>query len=375
MLKFLHIADLHLDSRFVGVSASESVSRRNEMRKVLKNALDFASVEGCDAVLISGDLFDSELYTKDTLDFLRESFASMPDCKFIITPGNHDPYNSASPYRLSGFSDNVTVFDSEELTAVSFDELDLTVYGYAFTSSVYKKSPLDGFSMRSKTKYNVLCAHTDLDVPTSPYAPIQSSQLEKAGFDYAALGHIHTSEDIVKTGKTVYAYSGCIAGRDFSEHGEKGAILVSMDVRSGKKRVRAERVRFCPWVYRTESIDLTDTASEEEAISLIGERIKPYCITEEIEYIFRLRLTGDVSYDIDAALLRQRFAPLGVAEIVSETVNSYGSLALDEDYSLRGEFYRILKPMLLSENIEERKRASRALKYGLSALSGSEIDI
>ena len=375
MLKILHLADIHLDSSFSGMSVNDSAQRRAEMRKVLKNAFEFASEETCDLVLIAGDLFDGELYTKDTLDFLREAFAGAPEIRFIITPGNHDPYNASSPYRLSGFGDNVTVFDSEELASITIDELDVTVYGYAFVSAVYKKDPLEGLKSLSKSKYNVLCAHTELDNPVSPYAPISSKQLGKLGFDYAALGHIHTWGDVAKASSTVYAYSGAIAGRDFSEHGEKGGILVSLDVRSGKKRIRTERIRFCPWVYKTENIDLTDTANEEEAIELIGERIKPYLREEALQYCLRLKLTGDIAYDIDFNALAKRFAPLGVAQIVSEAVNSYASLSLENDYTIRGEFYRALKDQLTSENLEERRRAAKALKYGLSALSGSEIEI
>ena len=372
MLKLLHIADLHLDSRFIGLSLSESAKRRADMRVVFKNALDLARNEGCHAVLISGDLFDGEYYTSDTLDFLCECFKSMPKCRFIIAPGNHD---STSPYRLDLFPENVYIFKSEDVTPFAFDELELTVYGYAFTSSVYGKNPLDGFSVTSGSTFNVLCAHTELDNPISSYAPIPTRALSFSGFDYAALGHIHTKDDISNIGETVYAYSGCIAGRDHSEYGEKGGIIVTLDISGGKKTVNTKRVRLCPWIYKTVNISLKESTTEENALELITDKIRPYFPTSDTEHIIRLRLTGEVGYELDPSEIRQKLAPFGVADVQNETVFSYSSLSLDEDFSLRGEFYRVLKPLLTSDDPEDRKNAVRALKYGLSALGGCDIEI
>ncbi|MBR2474339.1 MAG: DNA repair exonuclease [Clostridia bacterium] len=375
MLKLLHIADLHLDSRFAGLSLSESAKRRADMRAVFKNALDFANAEGCKAVLISGDLFDSEYYTADTLDFLSECFAAMPKCRFIIAPGNHDPYNSTSPYRFASFPENVFVFKSEDISAFILDDIGLAVYGYAFTSSVYGKNPLDGFSATSDSLFNVLCAHTELDNPISSYAPIPVRALSFAGFDYAALGHIHTKEEIGRVGDTVYAYSGCIAGRDHSEHGEKGGVLVTLDTSGQGKTVNTKRVRFCPWIYKTVNVALENALTEESAMETITDRIRPYFLTRDIEHIIRLRLTGEVSYELEADDIRRSLAPFGVADVQNETVFSYSSLSLDEDFSLRGEFYRVLKPLLTSDDPSVRKNAVRALKYGLSALGGCDIEV
>lgn len=375
MLKLLHLGDLHLDSRFIGIPASDSAIRRKELRDVFKNALSFAKSEGCAAVLISGDLFDSEYYTADTIDFLASAFSSMPKCKFIIAPGNHDPYNASSPYRLDAFPSNVYIFKNEEISFITFDELKLTVYGYAFTSNSYGKSPLENFAPLKNSGFNVLCAHTELDNPISSYAPISSRGLGFAGFDYAALGHIHTLNDIKKSENTVYAYSGCIAGRDFSEHGEKGGILVTLDEYAGKKTVSATRVRFCPWIYKTLTVNLTDTVNEAQALSVIGDKLSPYHRTTDTEYVLRLKLVGEINYELEADSICRKLSSLGISEVLSEAFCSYEQLSLDDDYSLRGEFYRILKPLLLSDNADERKKAAKALKYGLGALSGRDIDI
>lgn len=375
MLKLLHIADLHLDSRFAGMPITEAAKRRADLRSVFKNALEFAKKEGCAATLICGDLFDGEYYTSDTLRFLNECFSAMPRHKFIITPGNHDPHGATSPYRFAGFPENVFVFDSEQLTSITFDELKLTVYGYAFTSAMYTKNPLEGFSgAPANGNFNVLCAHTELDGIMSSYAPISKKSLEYSGFEYAALGHIHLGDEVGKVGNTVYAYSGCIAGRDFSEYGEKGGLLVTLDEQSGKRSAKVTAVKFCPWVYETVSVSVNGAPSQEEAISIISKALKPYSKGVK-EYLLRLRITGETAFELSTEVLLQRLSDFGVKDIKNDTSFAFSSLKLEDDFSLRGAFYHSLKSKLTSDDEHERKVASLALKYGLTALSQGEIDL
>ncbi len=376
MLKLLHIADLHLDSRFVGISVTEATRRRAELRSVFKNALSYAKKERCSLTLISGDLFDGEYYTLDTLKFLSECFTQMPEHKFIIAPGNHDPMSAASPYRYADFPENVFIFESESLSSFDFNDLGITVYGYAFTSDYYGKNPLAELSALPVTEnFNILCAHTELDAYRSPYAPISTAALTASGFDYAALGHIHKSEGVKKTGRTVYAYSGCIAGRDFSETGEKGGLIVSLDKVGKAKSVSATPVRFCPWVYENVQVSVDGTASVSEIADTVRKKLSQLKKDSSLEYVIRVILAGQTCAAIDTEALAAQLNSLGVREIKDETHYAHTTLNLSDDYSLRGEFYRTLKPLLESEDPAKRKQAEMALKYGLAALNAGEIEI
>lgn len=371
----MHLADLHLDSRFAGSDPSESAKKRSELRNVLTGAFDVAKTEGCDAVLISGDLFDSEYYTKDTLDFLRGAFASMPDVRFFIAPGNHDPYNSSSPYRLGVFPENVTVFDSENVTCVEIDELDLAVYGYAFTSSVYRNDPLEGFKRTDCKGFAVLCAHTELDATVTPYAPITTERLCSSGFDYAALGHVHDQTGIREQNGTVYAYSGCLAGRDHTENGEKGGIIVTLDKENGENNVKAKFVRLCPWVWTTLSVNVSGASDEKTVTDIVEIRLKELQSVSETNTIIKLRLTGEIKCDVNEENVKISLSSYGVDEVHNETVSTCGFDELENDISLRGEFYRVLLSELKSEDPERRRIARMALRYGLNALNGAETDV
>lgn len=372
MVKILHLGDVHLDSPFKNTSYSESVKRRDDTRRVFANALGYAQKCGVSVVLLSGDLFDSEYYTENTVSFLIETFKSMPDCRFIISPGNHDPYKYGSPYTENVFPENVFIFNSEELQQVEFKDLDLTVYGYAFTSDSHVIRPLDGFTA-TEHGFTVLCAHADTEAPHSTYAPISEAELTGSGLDYAGFGHIHTKKEIKMAGKTVYAYSGCLTGRDFSEHGDNGGILITLDVKNGKKKTVAERVTFCPWIYKTVTVNLSEIG-KGALKSYLMTRLSEETVNTEREQMLRLILTGTVDYAIDVSTLLSELTELSVKEIENKTVSGFDYLGLNEDYSLRGEFYRTLKPMLLSENEEERKKAEAALKLGLDALCRRELE-
>ncbi len=373
MVRILHLADLHLDSPFRGIPYSESSQRRTALRNVFSDALNYAVNVGADMVLLSGDLFDGEYYSQQTLDFLTESFGSMPDCRFVIAPGNHDTYKYGSAYKNCDFPDNVSVFTHEEIEAFEYPELGVTVYGYAFTSNSYQRRPLEGFTAACDG-FALLCAHADTENPLSQYAPITESDLLRSGLDYAALGHIHTKPEIMRAGKTVYAYSGCIAGRDFTEYGEKGGILVTLDIKDGQKSVRAERVRFCPWCYETLGVDISECAELEDAVNTVTNKIEDAVSRGSVtEYILKLRLTGEASFDIDASYLKRRLSPLGVRQIDDQTTVSVDYLSLENDISVKGEFYRRLKSHLCADSPDMRRVAALALKYGLAALDGSEL--
>lgn len=371
MTKILHLADLHLDSPFRDDPITEAEKRRADLRNVFLNALKYASENGVEIVLISGDLFDGEFYSKATLDFLAESFAETPSCHFIIAPGNHDAYKYASPYKKCNFTANVTVFTTETMQAVNLEHLGVTVYGYAFTDSSHTASPLEGFKVNNGDGFHVLCAHADTESSRSPYAPIKEAELADSGLDYAALGHIHTKPEIQRVGNTLYAYSGCIAGRDFSEYGEKGGILVTLDNAGGVKTVNAERIAFCPWVYDVLNVDLSGAADQKEMLKRIKAVVNDKKNGSDKEYIFKLELVGNVDKKFDASAAAAELKKLGIRKTDDKTTASYNYLGLDTDFTIRGEFYRQLKPLLSSDDPEKRKVAELALTYGLAAMDGN----
>ena len=366
-MKIIHTADIHLDSPFTSQNPLEAEKRRNALRSAFSSMILYAKTEKVGLFLISGDLFDDECVTKDTCINLCKEMASVPDCSFVITPGNHDPYSENSPYRLVTFPENVYIFTSPEITKVEIGNTGVCVYGSAYLSDTKEGYSTAGAPLIDKSKVNILMHHGDLDVSGSVYNPISTRQIEESGFDYIALGHIHKGTEIKKAGNTAYAYCGCAFGRDFGECGYKGAIVGDIE----KGNVNLHHVRFSSKRYEIVTHDVTGCESFAESIADIAEK----CSDFGEDTLLRIELTGVVSesFSADVNSLRAIVTKPSYLEIKDKTLALLNMKNLKEDKTLAGQFYRALEEKLFSDDEEEKKIASEALKYGLRAIYGLEI--
>ncbi len=373
MLKVLHCADIHLDSPFKSTNAGRSEIRRRELRSSFSSMMLYVKTNNIDIVLISGDLFDSEFVTKDTARFVAEEFSSCAPAKIIIAPGNHDPYTENSIYKTTEFSDNVYIFKDEYLGKLSFPELGTEVYGYAFTKNTMGTSPIIGKTPSATDMINLLCAHADVGQPLSPYCPTSESDIAASGFDYCAFGHVHGTEGVKKAGMTSYAYSGCLEGRDFGELGHKGAIYLEITKEHGIVSIKSSGLRFSKRRYEIEELDLSGSSDDSELIPKIKGAISDKYGSDTL---LRLILKGSVSPSLRLdikGLTESLSGDLFYLEITDRTLPLYASDALERDMSIRGAFFREMRPYLENGTPEERAAAARALRVGLAALSGEEI--
>ena len=368
-MKFIHCADVHLDSPFTSLDVVNAEKRRLSLRSAFASLILYAKTSGCELFVISGVLFDDECITKDTsLEIIRH-MESIPTCRFVITPGNHDPYNASSPYMLLDWPKNVYIFKSPEISHFDFPEINTTVYGFAFTSDTVTNSVLEGFHVKDESRINILALHCDLDVKDSYYCPVTHRQLSDSGADYAALGHIHKGTDILSEGNVKYAYSGCLEGRSFGETGIKGAVCGEIE----KGNVSLKRVRFCSKRYEKIDIDVTGAQSITDCTDKIIKAGSEY----SDDTMLRITFTGITSegFTADTNLVKKMLPNVFYLEIADETAPLLNLNSLKEDKTLAGEFYRCLEEKLLSEDEEMRKTANNALKYGLRAIKGMEIGL
>lgn len=366
-MKILHTGDIHLDSPFTSLNPIEAEKRRNALRSAFSSLILYAKTEKIDLFLICGDLFDDECVTKDTCVALCKEMASIPECSFIIIPGNHDPYKENSPYKLVSFPENVYIFTSPDITKVEIGSTGVCVWGSAYLSDTKEGYTMAKAPLIDKSKINILMHHGDLDVASSPYSPISSHQIEESGFDYVALGHIHKGTEIKRAGTTFYAYCGCTCGRDFGECGYKGAIIGEIE----KGKANLKHVRFSAKRYEIINCDVTGYESFADCIPSIAEKCSPF----GDDTLLRVELSGVVSesFGVDTDALRAIVSKPSYLEIKDKTLALLNMKKLKEDKTLAGEYYRALEEKLFSDDEEEKKTASLALKYGLRAIYGLEI--
>ena len=359
MLRFLHAADLHLDAPFSALSPEQAALRRAELRELPMKICELANEQGCELLLLSGDLFDTVGGYPETIEALQRAFAACR-AKIFISPGNHDFYSAAGPYARIQWPENVHIFRSSQPECVYLPELDCAVYGAAFLSQD-AASPLIGFRVQDPDAKNLMVLHADAINPASPYAPITKEQIAETGLDYLALGHIHLRAEPATAGKTLYAWPGCPMGRGFNETGEKGVYLGELDEAGC-------RLRFHPLPGRR--YEILRVAAGEDALQSILTALGD---TPTREHCYRILLTGEAEpIDLKAlhAQLEERFFSLSVRDHTIPKADLWASAGED---TLKGLLLQNLKQQWHAAPTNEKKRYELAARYALSALEGREV--
>lgn len=364
-VRIFHMADIHLGAPFSGVSQIEAASRRTGLESAFARGILAAKNRGVQIVLISGDLFDGTFVSPSTLEFLADRFASFPECRFFIAPGNHDPFTDDSFYSRVRFPDNVHVF--REKSRVELDDLGVDVYGFGFNGRECTESPVRGYPPLREDRINILVCHGDVGVENSVYGPIRREDIGFSGFDYVALGHIHKASGVMCENGVYYAYPGCIEGRGFDEAGDKGALYGTV----GKGVVNLEHFSLSARRYEIIELDITDCESRIDATDAIREAVRPYSGAR-----VRVVLTGrprDVFY-INPKVFDVGGSNPDYIEIKDKSRPAISFTEIEAENTLRGAFYRRMTEKIeaLEEGDPQREIYVSALKAGLAALEGRE---
>ena len=372
-VKILHTGDIHLDSPFSRLDARRAEIRRSELRAAFTSMLTYARVNDVDLILIAGDLFDSEFVTRETVGLIVREFEKCRSQIFIVA-GNHDCITPSSIYAKEGiFPSNVHIFKSDEVEKISLEELGVDVYGYSYMTSEMHENPIVGRHVENENNLNILLCHADITSKSSADSPIDEQMISSFGADYTALGHLHNAPEIKDVDGCCYAYCGCLESRDFGECGMKGAVLIEADKEMGFANLKVNRVRFSKRRYEKEELNVDGAETQGEIAEAIEDFINMRGYGEET--LLSLTLKGAVtpSLVINTDALEKRFTELFSIEITDSTVPAEDIEALGDDVTVKGQFYRELRPLIESGTDAEKKLAQAALRYGLSALAGENI--
>jgi len=231
--KFLHTADIHLDSPLRGLARYEGVpvdQVRLATRAALNNLIDSAIDEAVAFVVIAGDLFDGEwddfstgLYFCGAMRRLNEAGIAV-----YVAYGNHDA-DSLQTKRLP-LPDNVHAFSSKAPQTFVHEATRVALHGQSYKSRDPGGDLSASYPAALPGLLNIGVLHTALEggrPPHAPYAPCTPAQLASKGYDYWALGHVHAHEVISEAPHIVFP--GNLQGRNIRELGPKGALLVTVD--------------------------------------------------------------------------------------------------------------------------------------------------
>ncbi len=298
--RFLHAADLHLDSPLRGLEADPTAPAetiRNATRLALGRLVDLAIQEKIDFVLIAGDIYDGDWPDFGTGLFFaaqtrRLSQAGIP--VFAIR-GNHDAANRMT---RSLRMPHVTIFDHAKAHTHRIDALGVAIHGQSFADQAVMDDLSLGYPRPVDGMFNIGLLHTSAEgyAAHARYAPCDIARLRSHGYDYWALGHVHERQELGRDPWIVFP--GNLQGRHIGETGPKGASLVT--VRGGVASVEHRVLDVLRWA--NIEVDLDGAVDEAEALVRVQS-------------------------DLDTALHEADPRPLAVRLTLSGTTAAHAALA------------------------------------------------
>ncbi|MHB1104336.1 MAG: metallophosphoesterase family protein [Devosia sp.] len=288
-MRFIHAADLHIDSPLRGLNRYEGapVERlRGATRQALARLVDLAIDEQVAFVLIAGDLYDRDWQDFHTGLFVREQMVRLgrKGIKVFIVQGNHDAQGVIS--RQVPWPDNVKMFSSKKAETVKLDELQVAIHGHSFPDREVPEDLVPGYPDAVPDYFNIGMLHTSLTGAEGhdTYAPTTLANLRAKGYDYWALGHVHARQVVCEQPRVVYP--GNLQGRHARETGPKGCELVS--VQGGM--VDASVMALDVVLWHQVEVDLSSAHHLDQVPKLVSDALQ-VAASGAIEALHAVRLT------------------------------------------------------------------------------------
>jgi len=357
-MKFVHIADMHLDTPFTLLSDRANLGeiRRLDQRKAFKKMVEYIKENKIPYLFICGDLYDHEYIRESTINFINECFKEISDTTIYITPGNHDPYLKNSFYNKFYWNENVHIFDSR-LSVFELDGID--IYGYGFDDFYYTNNELENAKLKDQSKINILVAHGTLNASNTlekDYNPISERIINEKGFDYVALGHIHKLDYNTKDNQKI-VYPGSTVSLGFDELGEHGMIVGNIE----KGKLDLEFVSLDTKEFVVREVDVTEMLDLDE----LATNINNMMFAENTYY--KISLIGRRNFDIDLYKLNKLLLCNNILKVKDYTKMNYDLEKISKENTLKGLFVKeIIEKM--GSNPEDLEVLENALEIGFEIL-------
>ena len=358
-MRIIHCADIHLDSALSAHLGRERArGRRNEILNTFRKIFGYAAENDVQAVIIAGDLFDSETVSATTINVVLGEIAKYADIDVFYLRGNHDPDESLFAGRR--LPENLYLF-GDEWTQYQLKGSHIVIAGAVLNdencNSIYDELELD------ENDINIVTLHGQ----EQEYGRARNmndvclKKLRGRGIDYLALGHVHGRKLESLDHRGVYCYPGCLEGRGFDELGDKGFL-------AGEVSPEEAALQFIPFArrrYRIMEVDATEGDPAETALAAIPQGWS--------EDVCRIVLTGSPAAPVRPERIETALAGRFYALQVRDKTTARQELweRCGED-TLRGLFLRNLRDRC-GDDPQSRRLMEQAAAFGLAAIDDREV--
>jgi len=263
-MKFLHIADVHLDSPFLGLSFLPSelfCQIKNAIQLSFEKAVNFAIDNDVDLVLLAGDTFDSIHPTPQSKIFFANQIKRLVDrqIQVVMVLGNHD-YSQIDDLLLNESPYFKIIGSNEQIEQVDFmtkSQYKYRVVGFSYQHNHITEDIIAKYPPKSTSIYTIGLAHAGMkqsSVNPNNYAPFTLNEVKNLNYDYFALGHIHLRQ--VLSQEPWIVYSGNLQGRHVNEKDAKGFYFGQVDEQS--QNTQLQFIDVSPIVWQTVDLILDE---------------------------------------------------------------------------------------------------------------------
>jgi len=275
MLRLLHTADVHLGARHADLGDAAATQRERQFAAFVAT-VDLAIAERVDLVLIAGDLFDSNVQPRRSVERVAHELARLVEARIrtVLIPGTHDVYDRSSVYRaydlasLAGSKEGdglITVLTPDQPWA-HLETLDAVVHGPVFATKRAPHSPLRDLAAAKApdTTWRIGLLHAAIAIPgrtDGDDVVITQDEIAASGLDYLALGHWHGAQ-VAKARGVTYAYAGAPEPVALDQDKAGKVLLVTLDQKGEAKTVAVEERTVGKTTFERREVDASTVESQ-----------------------------------------------------------------------------------------------------------------
>jgi DNA repair protein SbcD/Mre11 len=288
MLRLLHTADVHLGARHADLGDAAAAQRERQFA-AFKASVDLAISEQVDLFLVAGDLFDSNVQPKRSVERVAAELGRLAKARIrsVLVPGTHDVYDRSSVYRaydiatLAGSrpQDELIVVLTPDHPWVHLQAIDVVVHGPCFPTKRAPYSPLRDLAALEvpPATWKIGVLHAAVAIPgrtDGDEVVVTVEEIAATGLDYLALGHWHSAQ-VAKTKGITYAYAGAPEAIAVDQDKAGKVLLVTLDENAGAHTVNVEERQVGRTTFARQELDASTIGSQPALIGKLKGQADP----------------------------------------------------------------------------------------------------
>lgn len=261
--------------------------------------------------MIAGDLFHRQPLLRELkeTDYL---FSTLTKTQVVLIAGNHDYIRKNSYYWTYNWSSNVHMILSRDISCIEFEELDTAVYGLSYHQKERQDRIYETVKIDDRCRHHILLAHGG----DNKHLPFSKDVVDRLGFDYVALGHIHKPQELIPCRM---AYAGALEPIDKNDTGYHGYIQGTISERGCRISFISMALREYVHMDIEVEEDMTGFALRSLIHEMIGRR--------GAQNIYKLKLEGfkdpEICFDLSSMDVYGN-----IVEIIDNTKSAYDFVRL-----------------------------------------------